>query len=1226
MSQLSAEKFYTLLSSWRTGINDSEVNEARLVFDVRSRFNSLWDYDPVTGEALITDLYMLLSRYRRNPITCDCDCPEYNDWLKQIADYAEPAIEHLIHQLHNRIVRKHAVLPLHAVRKTDAKTVSWLNSKPGRNVREKLAGSPRMLAVEHLQSFDTSENRLLKACIIRLCKLLELRQRAVNALHSDASYKDDLVLQLHRWLRSDAAKTIGRWENLPPNNTLLSDQNYCKIWKSWCRLQQIDGDIQKDFKHLNSGRLALMSVSLAAYMQRNPSVRLVQQPVICAYDTFGITPALGMIFGYARTDKNNYGNVEVELEKSQISVSLPGSFFRIPDDWFASKPELTTAQNDDFIHRLLAKKKLPVPQATHNSRRELVEACEAIILDVTQLQPSYLACFRDGTKAKAAQQVPFRLVEQYWKLQESSTAGEFEIDCGRASALQQDDNQNSIETLTMRDVISSNSSQHKESRTTSTGRLFAKKMARYFNDPEVCTYLIPDSGDDFSLELVRKSMNFGFRVAEPLPRSIARVFQWQSSKAFEAQHIQNGDIVLVTDADDSVCTIIPLKAKHRSTVEKELLHTKGITWERLPPYELYVNQKTTSRQSADGLLPDLLQQGFSNADIATASGRLTVRIGSEESYHVTSADIGPQKQIRAISEYKSIREKYRKQATAVHELSVETSGELLTGARALQVWQKQVPDTPLWRDHLPQLAMQAEKMSGEEVRIELVGDSTTVVPRRGESVNIPVDDGFILPAGKTFYEFPLIQGGGLKKQKYYAYLHHASFPLKTDVECRLELTYTYGDNSPYDLRFVPVNGRVADFTHIKVVWNSRSMRDWLNLPFPGFPEQDTWDAMTRVPKKGRPGETIDCTGQWLPSEFRKIDGVNLHGWRQYTLSETMKTKNGDNYWIIELGNGSKAAVYENKVLKAEAATPFTGGERVYAYVVEQKYGKLQAVDVSRNPQPDECFLAGSIRFPALSVWNHGRSLQDADVPNDFRLEAMKAIHNSEKIIANKEIPEVMKNEMRRFLSYLHKDAPQSYSAELQQFISNENLFKHRYKDIGYVIGDAKLNWQRELFNYVIQRVERNCVMGHEILAISLWRNKDLVFNLKSNQVNSIVSSLINYFHSVFYGVDSDIKGIDGKITKHIELVLALCRLRDSDDEDIKRELSPQYSKQFKELQELIEQPLGEAVKNNKWSLESLLSLEIANKNESVPDILYAARVYVSGREESNSIRIVRVNV
>lgn len=36
-----------------------------------------------------------------------------------------------------------------------------------------------------------------------------------------------------------------RWANLPPNNTLLSDQNYRKIWNAWNELRDLDMDIRK---------------------------------------------------------------------------------------------------------------------------------------------------------------------------------------------------------------------------------------------------------------------------------------------------------------------------------------------------------------------------------------------------------------------------------------------------------------------------------------------------------------------------------------------------------------------------------------------------------------------------------------------------------------------------------------------------------------------------------------------------------------------------------------------------------------------------------------------------------------------------------------------------------------------------------------------------------------------------------------------------------------------
>ena len=66
-------------------------------------------------------------------------------------------------------------MPIHAVRELDANSFIKLSNRPGRTIREKLAGKPHMQAVRRFQSVDLPENRLLKAFVRHLVELLEFR-------------------------------------------------------------------------------------------------------------------------------------------------------------------------------------------------------------------------------------------------------------------------------------------------------------------------------------------------------------------------------------------------------------------------------------------------------------------------------------------------------------------------------------------------------------------------------------------------------------------------------------------------------------------------------------------------------------------------------------------------------------------------------------------------------------------------------------------------------------------------------------------------------------------------------------------------------------------------------------------------------------------------------------------------------------------------------------------
>jgi hypothetical protein len=186
------------------------------------------DFDPKTGEALPQALSAFLSKVAR-PATEEM----LHDRLWRITEHARPSVERLFRTLNESPRREQAMLPIHAVRELDASSFIKLSNRPGRNIREKLAGKPYMQAVRRFQSVDLPENRLLKEVVRRLAKLLELRKGFLGE-------EDTLLVKIQSWLFSDDAQAIGPWKNLPPNNTLLSHRDYRRVWGAGRWLETLD--------------------------------------------------------------------------------------------------------------------------------------------------------------------------------------------------------------------------------------------------------------------------------------------------------------------------------------------------------------------------------------------------------------------------------------------------------------------------------------------------------------------------------------------------------------------------------------------------------------------------------------------------------------------------------------------------------------------------------------------------------------------------------------------------------------------------------------------------------------------------------------------------------------------------------------------------------------------------------------------------------------------------
>ena len=264
-----------LYQSARTGGSDGEI--ARQLLDQTHWFTENSEFDPKTGDALPQELSAFLAKLSRENAG-----GRIQDRLYRIVEHARPAVERLLRALHESPRREHAIMPVRAVRELDAGCFIKLSMRPGRNIREKLAGKPFLQAIRRFQSVNLPENRLLKAYVSRLAELLELRQDCLG------DPEDDLLIRIQSWLFSDTARSVGDWENLPPNNALLAHRDYRRVWDSWRRLQTLDDDIARDLSRLDIRRDTMRRWMDHGQMYRDGSHLFAEMPVLFDYEDFSI--------------------------------------------------------------------------------------------------------------------------------------------------------------------------------------------------------------------------------------------------------------------------------------------------------------------------------------------------------------------------------------------------------------------------------------------------------------------------------------------------------------------------------------------------------------------------------------------------------------------------------------------------------------------------------------------------------------------------------------------------------------------------------------------------------------------------------------------------------------------------------------------------------------------------------------------------------------------------
>jgi len=1310
-------------------------SKAFLMLMLRNWLTEVSSFDPVSGHALHTGIVDFLGAVAKS-VQDESPEGEIKDRIYRIVSHTKDAVLAIINHPRDKILREYAMLPIHAAREVDSNSVQWLSRRTGRTLREKLSGKPYIKAVRRRHSVDTSENRLLKAFLRRLEQILFERENALDKV--DEAICEELLIHIQRWFRSEEATEIGAWGNFPPNNTLLQDKRYRKVWDGWIWLQVIDEQIIGDSKRILRDILSVIYWNTLSLLNVSGRFRTVQQPLGLDYDNFSSStelPVRGYLFpacdskikgkiklitpnkpfGFITSEDGSNlffhkNNLSRKLDINSLSagdavsfvigsnrqgecaddITLPAGIIPVDFNFTGDKWKIQVAE-DKYLLQIVSgnlvidqaqgsKKKLKIEPATLKEIPKAIlslvadapfeysvptnNQCDPIrmdnsVVDLCSIRPAFTN--HDGHQ----QTLPFRLLQQIWQLKDETI--QF-LDCGSTKAITLSDN---IETVSMRSLFSHSSTLPDASKS-SASMFFTKKLSDYI-EADKLTYLLPDWGNDFDLEGIRKSVNFYFDESTPLPKSIAGIFAWQSSKKFVQDRVRENDFVLVVDSFDGGISITPVQAIYQKELAAILPETQGISWERhptviVPNRGIYTamirNLDRNGCQTSEELL---YLFGFDG--LVSDSGEVSL-VSDDQWYHlpvsirealtqnlhlnILSNDAirgylnSTNRDCRGVGVFiLPLEDTIRKPKHLDNNYKwIDEKLSPVQGGHILNRWQEEADSIALWRDHLPELSIRIVR-DGHFENFYLVKDAT-VAPQRGRTVEIPVEESFTLPAGQTHYSFPLQQGEGNKELQFVAYLKSPAFPLKKDTACKLKMTYTYGADDPYELKFIPLDSAKAGFKSIRVEWRSASegeTADLENLPVPDFPARKSWSDFQKFPKGD--GKSFSDLLDWVEREMRKVSDIELYGRVKGAIPKWIDKGNDNVFCFI-----NDTLIHQSSLRLGNGEELPSPGDELSFYKIKKDNGKYSSEDVSvGDKEPTHCFLSKSLRFPALTIWNHGHSLAESDVPVHFRNMILEGTQKIISIIESENMPDPLKEELFFFLCCLHKDAPGVVGSQLLDYVKNQNLLRRYNKNIAFAIGDAELPWQQQLLRNVISPIVnggliRSITLAN--LAIALWRSEMLVFKLSEMELRKLCNDLFRCIRSDMQLLTSDIpehrlqfhlkKGLaeteaqkrergdqTNTLCKHLELLLALLRSRGTEDEEFKMIFEPDndLTKKYVTLVDKVSKVVAE--KN--IELKSRISLQIEKPEvfRNTPDLLYALRMYLTGDSGANTIVITGVS-
>ncbi len=729
-------------------------------------------------------------------------------------------------------------------------------------------------------------------------------------------------------------------------------------------------------------------------------------------------------------------------------------------------------------------------------------------------------------------------------------------------------------------------------------RSFTSKLRDTFKHDK-CIWLIPDFLNDFEIEIIRRNINARFPNAEPLPRSVAAVFARIGYSAIK----RDGFSVIVIDTIGGKTCVTKLIARMDPELKKRLPETFGFYWERCPSV-------ITSRKDEEK--PN---QKEWHKEIVTVDENVHWHDKSQTG-NTKNIDLQHLKHNPKIGPF---------------DETINLTESPATGGIRLHDLQKRVGDIPLWRDKIPELSIKV-MIDGRYRRFYLVKRGTTVEPVRGLSIPLPVSEHFALPASRSFYQFPLFQGENAEEVGFSARLDSPVFPLQRDTVCELTLTFAYGADEPYRLKFTPLD---KSFPPVYATWRRTEEVIMTNAPAPAYPTPMTWDELRswRDPQ----GNEVDLLGWLLDSLDRLCDLIPNRC--TATVSDRWREKTddrGDLYWFtfVKTEDGDKLYCNTKHFTEIFQGAPneyFPRGTTLYCHTTK-KSGALSIAQISLNEEADfsirtqkriQSFKERSLQNRMSLIWSDARSLTDSECPDFFKTAFEERISS----LLEKLPPQILAEKMRSLLACLHKDTKPYCIKWISKQVNSTKI--HAPKSVGFALSDVAEDWQKDAFSKLLSMEDNSALSA---FAYAIWREQHFVEKFSLDDLQMILKKLSRRLGNINSVQTKSIAEKSGEsaewlraTTETLELLLGLLRTRASKDPEIKMLLQP-HQPITKELAKQVER-VTEILADSKLSLFSRVKLEQLSKpdGDRTPDLLYALRLYLTGDDGANAIRVASVS-
>ena len=352
------------------------------------------------------------------------------DAVSRLIDDSYDAVRRISDGMRENIIRENVKMPVYKVREVNSYGLNWLSRRPGTTIKEKISSSnSSMMAVQRRMSLDTGENRLFIAYLKELADALEIKLENFPE-RQQSELESGFYSQLFAIVRDPDNEEIRRWENMPPNNTLLSDQNYKKIWKCWNELKAIDTIIANDSRNIDSRVCTMFFIELLT--KANQFFWLPQIPVDVDYSSYVVKlyakSFRGIDFeGNTLSIKKVQNTIEIIYRTRNVNVTFEDASIHISVD---GKAEHSVKANISSINRyvdlVLAKLGCKKNGMQRRVEKATLEKSGDLLMDLFSVRPDYIADYGNVESLKG------RILSQTHKWKDEEGTYKFEVSCQKS--------------------------------------------------------------------------------------------------------------------------------------------------------------------------------------------------------------------------------------------------------------------------------------------------------------------------------------------------------------------------------------------------------------------------------------------------------------------------------------------------------------------------------------------------------------------------------------------------------------------------------------------------------------------------------------------------------------------------------------------------------------------------------------------------------------------------